>query len=127
MSLRDKARAFSFAGIARDFLTETGKRLGECADWHLVRPPPAPKAHREERNVRKWQLDAYCPRTNCGGRVHRGVVLGLSKAYGATLGGLGGREPTERPFLPILFPRGKRMGAMNHLSIIQSERSRIGR
>ena len=92
-----------------------------------VRPPPAPKAHREDMRVRKWQLDAYCPRTNCGGRVHREVVLGLSEAYGATLGGLGGREPPERPFLPILFPRGKRMGAMTDLSIIQSERSRIGR
>ena len=31
ISLRDKALAFSFAGIARDFLTETGKRLDKCA------------------------------------------------------------------------------------------------
>ena len=114
-------------GLCPRFPSETGKRLGGCANWHSVRPPPAPKAHREDLNVRKWQLDAYCPLTNCGGRVHRGVVLGSSKAPGATLGGLGGREPPERPFLPILFPRGKRMGAMNHPSIIQSERSRIGR
>ena len=116
IATRQKARniaprnclAFSFADIVRDFLAETGKRLVECANSTSVRPPPAPKAHREERNVRKWQLDAYCPRTNCGGRVYREVVLGLSKAYGATSGGLGGREPPERPFLPYLFPRGKR-------------------
>ena len=68
-----KCLAFSFADIVRDFLTETGKRLDECANWRRVRPPPAPKAHREDINVRKWQLDAYCPRTNCGGRVHREV------------------------------------------------------
>ena len=49
-----------------------------------------PGAHREDLNVRKWQLDTYCVSTNCGGRVYRGVVLGLSGAYGATLGGLGG-------------------------------------
>ena len=66
---------------------------GDRANRTNIRPPPASKAHRENLNVRKWQLDAYCPPTNCGGRVHRGVVLGLSGAYGATLGGLGGREP----------------------------------
>ena len=64
------------------FPSETGKRLVEYAYWHLVRPPPAPKAHREGISVRKWQLDAYCPRTNCGGRVHRGVVFGVLRSPG---------------------------------------------
>ena len=117
-----KLLGFFLRGHRPRFPSETGKRLVECANSTSVRPPPAPKAHREERNVRKWQLDAYCPRTNCGGRVHRGVVLGASKAPGATSGGLGGREPTERPFLPLLFPRGKRRGTMTDLSIIKKRK-----
>ena len=115
-----------------DFSADFSANYGENAEGFAplstyIRPPPTPETYREDINVRKWQLDAYCPRTNCGGRVHREVVLGLSEAYGATLGGLGGREPPERPFLPLLFPRGKRRGAMNHLSIIKNVSSRIGR
>ena len=97
-------------GLCPRFPSETGKRLGGCANWHSVRPPPAPKAHREERNVRKWQLDTYCVSTNCGGRVHRGVVLGFSEAPGATLGGLGGAGATRASFSPHSFPTREKKG-----------------
>ena len=93
--------------------------------WSGRRLPP--EACREDDTVRKWCADAYCLSTNCGGRVHRGVISGSSEAQGATLGGLGGREPPERPFLPLLFPRGKRRGATTNLSIIKNVSSRIGR
>ena len=88
-----KCLAFSFADIVRDFLRkpENAWVSAPIGTWSGRRLPP--EACREDDTVRKWCADAYCLSTNCGGRVHRGVISGLSKAYGATSGGLGGREP----------------------------------
>ena len=61
-----------------DFSADSSANYGENAEGFAplstyIRPPPTPETYREDINVRKWQLDAYCPRTNCGGRVHREV------------------------------------------------------
>ncbi len=125
---------------APPFGTTSGRRL-------------PPKAHREDDTVRKWCAYAYCPphqlrrpclpRGNIGAlqsprRDFRGSRGGGSYSVRATHWAFSGfrqkiagdaREGKGPSFVAKRHcgPRGKRRGAISKLSIIRSERSRIGR